>query len=306
MSSNYNTTNSQEITLNFVWQKLIKLMDKMGFLMFKLLRFFLKNILFFIVLIILGVVIGYFLDSKRQETHKYQVVVIPNFDSSTYLYKKINTLKSNEFDNIVAAEIEPVIDISAFISDRWDNLKIAEFMNSNNLNIHEHKPGGQAEKIYKYHLLTIYTDQTDTDGSIINNFLNKLNQEPYFLERQKIENHNLEQKIKEYEASIRDINAIFEKLGKTELASAKDVNIENHAQTNDLLNNKSSIIDRINKSKINRIEQEKVIYEVSRFSDIQSKSISNMIFIPVILVFLFLIFSFFRRMYQRYSTLKTE
>lgn len=281
-------------------------MDKMGFLMFKLLRFFLKNILFFIVLIILGVVIGYFLDSKRQETHKYQVVVIPNFDSSTYLYKKINTLKSNEFDNIVAAEIEPVIDISAFISDRWDNLKIAEFMNSNNLNIHEHKPGGQAEKIYKYHLLTIYTDQTDTDGSIINNFLNKLNQEPYFLERQKIENHNLEQKIKEYEASIRDINAIFEKLGKTELASAKDVNIENHAQTNDLLNNKSSIIDRINKSKINRIEQEKVIYEVSRFSDIQSKSISNMIFIPVILVFLFLIFSFFRRMYQRYSTLKTE
>lgn len=306
MSSNYNTTNSQEITLNFVWQKLIKLMDKMGFLMFKLLRFFLKNILFFIVLIILGVVIGYFLDSKRQETHKYQAVVIPNFDSSTYLYKKINTLKSNEFDNIVAAEIEPVIDISAFISDRWDNLKIAEFMNSNNLNIHEHKPGGQAEKIYKYHLLTIYTDQTDTDGSIINNFLNKLNQEPYFLERQKIENHNLEQKIKEYEASIRDINAIFEKLGKTELASAKDVNIENHAQTNDLLNNKSSIIDRINKSKINRIEQEKVIYEVSRFSDIQSKSISNMIFIPVILVFLFLIFSFFRRMYQRYSTLKTE
>lgn len=306
MSSNYNTTNSQEITLNFVWQKLIKLMDKMGFLMFKLLRFFLKNILFFIVLIILGVVIGYFLDSKRQETHKYQVVVIPNFDSSTYLYKKINTLKSNDFDNIVAAEIEPVIDISAFISDRWDNLKIAEFMNSNNLNIHEHKPGGQAEKIYKYHLLTIYTDQTDTDGSIINNFLNKLNQEPYFLERQKIENHNLEQKIKEYEASIRDINAIFEKLGKTELASAKDVNIENHAQTNDLLNNKSSIIDRINKSKINRIEQEKVIYEVSRFSDIQSKSISNMIFIPVILVFLFLIFSFFRRMYQRYSTLKTE
>jgi len=276
-------------------------MDSMGFIMFKLLRFFLKNIIFFIILVILGVVIGYFLDGKKQETHKYQVVVIPNFDSSTYLYKKINTLKSNEFDNIVAAEIEPVIDVSAFISDRWDNLKIAEFMNSNNLNIHEHKPGGQAEKIYKYHLLTIYTDQTDSDGAIVSNFLDKLNQEPYFLERQKIENLNLEQKIEEYENSVKSINAIFEKLGQTELTSAYDVNIENHAQTNDLLNNKSGIIDRINKSKINRIEQEKIIYEVTRFSDIQSKSISNMIVIPIILIFLFIVFSFIRKTYKRYN-----
>ncbi len=300
MNSNYDNKHSQEIDLRFLWQKIIKFMDGIGFMIFKLSRFFLKNIILFIVLFIIGVVAGYFLDVNKNEIYRHQIIVIPNFDSSTYLYKKIATLNSDEYENIIGAEIEPVIDVFAFISDKWDNLKIAEFMNSNNLNIHEYKAGGQAEKIYKYHLLTIFTNKKDVDGSIIDEFLNELNQEPYFLDRQKIETQNLDLKIKEYEISVKDINALFEKLGKTEYASGNNVNIENHAQTNELLNHKNSIVDRINKAKVNKIEQEKVIYEVTRFSDIQSKPLSNMIFIPLMLIFLFIGGMFVKRMYKRY------
>lgn len=300
MNSNYDNKHSQEIDLRFLWQKIIKFMDGIGFMIFKLFRFFFKNIILFIVLIIIGVVAGYFLDVNKNQVYRYQIIVIPNFDSSTYLYKKIATLNSNEYENIIGAEIEPVVDVLAFISDKWDNLKIAEFMNSNNLNIHVHKPGGQAEKIYKYHLITILTNKIDVDGSIIDKFLNQLNQEPYFLNRQKIETQNLDLKIKEYEISVKDINALFEKLGKTEYASGNNVNIENHAQTNELLNHKNNIVDRINKAKVNKIEQEKIIYEVTRFSDIQSKTLSNMIFIPLVLIFLFIGGMFVKRIYNRY------
>lgn len=300
MNSNYDNKHSQEIDLRFLWQKIIKFMDGIGFMIFKLFRFFFKNIILFIVLIIIGVVAGYFLDVNKNQVYRYQVIVIPNFDSSTYLYKKIATLNSNEYENIIGAEIEPVVDVLAFISDKWDNLKIAEFMNSNNLNIHVHKPGGQAEKIYKYHLITILTNKIDVDGSIIDKFLNQLNQEPYFLNRQKIETQNLDLKIKEYEISVKDINALFEKLGKTEYASGNNVNIENHAQTNELLNHKNNIVDRINKAKVNKIEQEKIIYEVTRFSDTQSKTLSNMIFIPLVLIFLFIGGMFVKRIYNRY------
>lgn len=295
-------THDQEIDLYFLWRKLKNLVDSLGYLFIKTLHFLKKNALILTGLVVIGVAIGYFLDMRKGTTYRHDVILIPNFDSQSYLYEKIKNLTFEEDSVIIGVEITPIIDVYAFLSS-GSNLKIAEFMSENNVNFTDHKPGNQTEKMYKYHKLSIYTLKEDTDRKIVQDFLAELNKEKHFLERQKIDVQNIENRIKESQVSINNINAFFEKLGNSALTGGqRDLNIEMYPEIDGLLTTKQNLVESISWLRIIQMEQSKVFYDVSIISNIEVKPTSNKVILPFVLVFLFIAFLFVRKTYKRYSS----
>ncbi len=292
-----NHNNSQEIDLAKLYNNIT---SSIALKIYNLMQFFLKNIIYIIILFVIGAGIGFYLDKQKNKLYEHQVILALNFDSSAFLYNKIENLNTEEFPEIASAKIEPIIDVVSFIHSKWDNIRIAEFLSENNINIHKYKKGEQTEKIYRYHLVTLKSKKEDINGSVINSFLDKLNQEPYFMNRKIIENQNIAMKIAEYEKSINDLNKIFEKLG-TELASSGNgIKIETQTQANDLLNNKQNIVEKLSELKIIQSEQSKVFYDLTRITNIQSNSILFTVLVPILLLFLLFFFNGLRFIYIKY------
>ena len=290
------TTNiSNEIDLPILYKKVSSLFGKT---IYRLVRFMLKNVLTLIGLIVTGGVIGYFLDQQQSKIYKHEVIIIPNFESHSYLYKEISNKKFDENSPIVSVQIEPIIDIYHFITS-GNNLKIAEYLSTNNIKFHEYKPNNQAEKIYQQHLLTIYTYGKDPSGSIVDNFLKNLNQIPYFSEKQKIEVENIIRQINDSEVSIKNIDRVFETLGVS--GTSGSINIEMNPQLGVLLENKKDLMERTSWLKVKLFERSKIFNDISRFSNINVKSSSNKIIIPLVLVFLFVGLISVKKVYSRYN-----
>src|SRR5690606_35368701 len=158
-----NNQGSQEIDLSYLSKKTVSFFDGLGYSLYKFCRFLWKNIIVLAILIVVGAVAGYFLDKKFGESYKHEVIVVPNFNSTSYLYGKIENTKFKD-GPITSVEIEPIVDIYQFINDSYNNLEIAKYLSENNIQLTKHEEGSDVEKYYKYHLMTIYTNTEDTDG----------------------------------------------------------------------------------------------------------------------------------------------
>ncbi|MFV0162251.1 hypothetical protein OBK04_01115 [Empedobacter falsenii] len=287
--------NNQEIDLNVLWQYLLLIINNLFSFLLKFFNFLLKKIYIIIPLIVLGCLAGYFLDANKDKKYEHQIILVPNFDSSTYLYEYIATYKFTKESPIVKVDVEPIIDVYQFVSTEG-NLKIAEYLSENNVNIVNHNKGGQSEKIYKYHLLTITTKGKDLDKRIVQSFLTKLNNQPHFLKAQLISRKNTQLKIDETFASIKNTNGVFEKLSSIEVIPGKsDLNIEMYPDINGLLLSKQGLVDEIGKLKLSQIEQSKTFYDVSILSNIEVRSIPYIIILPILFLFFYLVTFFIQK-----------
>ncbi len=296
MSSDNTSKKDQEIDLYYLWKKLTGLTDNLGFIFVRSINFFIKNALIIIGLIVIGLAAGYFTGGK----YRHEVMIIPNFGSSSFLYEKIKTLKIDDNSDIKSVKISPIIDVFEFISSN-NNLKIAEFMSQNNVNFTTHKPGNQTEYIYKYHILTITTKVQDVDGNIVNTFLANLNRENKFLEKQQIEQKNILNRIREDSISINNINNFFAKLGTSAEGTGKELKIETYPAMDGLLTNKQNIITEISWLKSMQIEQSKIFYDVSHLSNIEESRAPRMILFPLILVSLFILLASAVKTYKNFT-----
>lgn len=295
-----NQKSSQEIDLSFIAKKTGSIVDYFGYLAFRIFKFILKNIFVFIGILVIGAVIGYFLDQRKEDIYKHEIVVVPNFGSNTYLYNSINNLKT-QGTNITQVEIEPILDIYQFIRDRYQNLEIAKYLSQNNIQLNKFQPNSDVEKLYRYHLLTFYTIGEQKPNGEIDSILNKLNSEPYFLQRQKVENENLKIVKDELSNTVESINSILDKIGSSS-GSTGELNIEMYSEINNLINSKKGTLDELGKISVEELEQSKVIYDSSRNLNIKQSSISKMVLIPVLLLGVYVIFYvLYKKVYKRYQ-----
>lgn len=292
MDSNNDNKNSQEIDLSYLLKSFGSFFKSVEVAIF-------KNIIVLSILVIAGIIIGYFLDKQSKTTYKQEIIITANFGSSDYLYKKISSISFDEDSSITDVKIEPIVDVYSFLNEGngWTNLNIAKYLSENNIEISKYKKGNQTEKMYKYHLLTLYTNKKDADKSIVNDFLHDLNQDPYFLEKQKLGKQHTEFKIKEYLTSINSINAYFERLGNQSTSSGTDFNVQLNSQINDLLNSKNNFVKEIESLKTLQLEQDKIFYETSILSNIKVKSTKKTIILPALFIGLYLVFLVIRKRY---------
>lgn len=293
-----NTNSTQEIDLSYLSKKTVSLLDGLGYTIYRFIKFLLKNIWIILGILVLGGAIGYFLDNRGEEVYKHEVIVVPNFNSSSYLYNSIENMKFKD-SKIIKAQVEPIIDIYQFIQERYQNLEIAKYMSENNIQVDKFTDKNAVEKLYRYHLLTLYTKGEDKSGKIIDSLLNKFNSDPYYLSRQKIEQNNLALSFTEIEKSIESVNAILNKIGQ--VGQTGDLNIEMYTELNNLINSKKSLVEDLKKIQIYQLEQSKIIFDAAKVMNIQDSSVPKMILLPVVLFVLFLIANMLFRLFSKYK-----
>nr|WP_297308287.1 hypothetical protein [uncultured Flavobacterium sp.] len=292
----------QEIDIFLLFKSLKDLINNIFISLFKIIRFFLKNWIWSLILIFSGAALGLLISNQNVNNYKHTVIVSPNFKSIEYLYNKIDQLKN--FDDINKAEVEPIIDVYEFITSKEKNIDIARFLTDNVVELDKHNKKNEIEKLYKYHIITYYTSKKDTNDVVYNKFINYLNNDPYFNKRKEIEILDTDNKIIEYEKSIENINGIFSKLGKTpnETLPSQHLNIEMFSEMDKLIENKHKLLEDLNKLKVLRFEQTKVIYDVTKQLNIKnSKSYKMVVLLPITFLIGFILTAWLRKKYLNLS-----
>jgi hypothetical protein len=143
MSATPQNNDNQEIDLSLVSKKIGSIFENLFTQIFKGFLFFKRNILWVGILFVLGAGLGFYLD-KTSKSYDNQLIVIPNFGSTDYLYAKIdlinskieegdtvflkNVLQLKEPRTIKKIEIKPITDVYKFIDNKAQNFELIKLM----------------------------------------------------------------------------------------------------------------------------------------------------------------------------------
>src|SRR5690554_3746559 len=101
---------SEEIDLGYLFKKLNDFTRNITRTLFRIIAFYAKFWVVVLILILLGVRYGYYVDSNAKRAFVSEGIVIPNFESVDYLYKNIEHLnnKISQGDTLFLQNISPV------------------------------------------------------------------------------------------------------------------------------------------------------------------------------------------------------
>jgi len=310
MDSNNETKNSQEqeIDLSYIYKSTRSFFRTIEFFIYRSLRFALKNSVMLCVVAIIGIALGYFWDKQKQKIYKHEIIVKTNFNSASFLYKKIANTKYSNKDNVIKhIAIAPIIDVRWFVEDGSKKIDVAKYLSANNIEISRHKDGNQTEVIYQYHTLSIYTKGQDTDGQIVKQLLDELNSEPYYVEIQKTQQQQTANIIEECQKSIEYINVYFQKISSQSVSYEKNVNIDFEGGLANLITQKNQLLVLLERYKKLQIEEEKIFFDVSILPNIYlykpllERKVTQL---PILLVFAYLGLLVFIERYKKYRLIE--
>ena len=297
-----NNQNSQEIDLLSIFKKIKQSFDSLGIKIFQFCQFLFRNIFIILIILALGIGIGYFWQQNSDQIYKHEIVVVPNFGSTTFLYNQVEGFSSKHFENISSIEVEPIVDIYNFSKERYSNLELLKILENQDIKINKYSAESNIEKFYRYHLLTIYSSKTDKNGSIVNQFLNQLNKDSYFNSRQKVEKENISNQINQTILSIEGINKILQTLGSTE-ETGGNVNISNYTEIHQLINTKRTMMEDLDKLGIQQLESSEVVFKASEITNIRENSINKMIVLPFLFLILYFLIVLILSWFKKYRAL---
>lgn len=309
--------NNQEIDLIYLAQKIKEIFVNLGLLIFNVLRFFIKSKYILLLLIILGVISGFFYDKYAPVQYKTEVIVVPNFTSTDYLYSEIQNFSSNIprnkkekifLEDILKIEIEPITDIKSFI-ENTQNREFLKILSENGQNFEKVLKDKNILKTNKYHLITITTKTNNYTKTIVDFLLEDLNKSKYYLDRSKLSIENLKESKIQLTKSIDQINVILDKLGTNDLKKGEnDVSINNYDQLDLVIDLKKEYLEELLKIDTKIIESEKIIFPVNiSFNNepISKFYLKSKFVFPIILIVAFIFYSVLTRFYKKYAKISS-
>lgn len=319
----------EEIDLGILLKKINSFFGNISFSIFKGILFIRKNIIIFTGLILFGLVLGYLLDTENT-SYDSNIIVTPNLGSTDYLYAKIDLISSKLKENdkmffksiglksekMAFIEIEPVIDIYSFVNNNTaiasnaQNTQNFELMKllAESSDINKVIKDNITSKNYPHHNIHIITKSKVSDQEIIKPLLKFLNSDQYFERILDLSKENLKIKMVKDEELISQtdslINTLIKNLSKNQKGSNLVYNNEDN-QFNQLFELKKGLINEIADKKIEMVNIENFIKDISTVSNIKNTKGTNgkmKLLIPILFMLLFIFFNLFRNFYKRQST----
>lgn len=327
MSANTPNNQDQEIDLSLLSKKIGSFFEAINTAIFKGILFVKKNIVIFSALFVLGAVLGYFLD-KSSPIYDSEIVVTPNFESTEYLYKKIDLLQSKiknqdsvflksigikNPNNISKIEIEPVVDLYSFVREnQTTNANNAQ--NSQNFELVKLlAEDGDIKKVikdettsknYKHHTIKLSSDEFISNENTLKPILSFLNSNEFFEKTQKINFANINAKIKQNELMILQIDGMLNQFSSNNQKSEKLVYYNENTQLNDIINTKDRFISENNYLRTRLLEIDFFIKDNVKILNIKNTSGTNnkmKLILPFLSISIFVLFGLFRAFYRKQS-----
>ena len=312
-------SSDQEIDIFQLSRSINSFFDRVNRSVFRAIQFFIRNWIVVLVLMVLGVALGFYLDSNKK-SYNNQVVVTPNFESVDYLYAKVDLIQSKiaagDLDflkNIVGIpnpqtirkiEIKPVADVYKFIEDKEQNFELIKLM----AEVGEVKKvleDNVTSKNYTYHTISFVSSGTTNEKEVVEPLLKYLNNSAYFNSIQKIGYKNLEREIAQNDTIIAQIDQVLNGLSSTAKNSSKNeklVYYSENLQLNDIIKTKQKLVTEQGKNRFRLISFDKTIKEINATLNInESKTVNGhfKIWLPLFFIFIFVLASMFKKFYRR-------
>ena len=312
----------QEIDLAEVSRKIRGTLSRLGIAFFNMLLFIKRNFIILVVLFIIGAGLGYYLDRKTK-VYDHQIIVIPNFGSSEYLYSKVNLLaaKLKERDtlflkslgikkpkSLLDIEIEPINNVYDFVNQRPTNFELLKLMAEDG-NVSKVIEDPTTSKNYTFHNILLSTKNKADAQTLINPLLAYLNDSDYFKQIQQQEKINLEIKLKENDSIIKQIDGVVNSFSARGGASAKTGSLvyNENTELSNIIKNKDELINEKAGMRITKINHDKIIKDTSITLNIRNKEGVNgkaKFVLPIVFIFLFFMVAAFISFIKTQSQLR--
>jgi hypothetical protein len=313
----------QEIDLVQISKKISNFFEGINRSIFRGIQFFVRNWIVVLLLAIVGFGLGMFLD-KTQKQFDNKIIVKPNFESVDYLYSKIDLIQSKIQTNDTAffksigisnvpkiskISIEPIVDVFKFVDNNEQNLEVLKLMTANG-DLKSIINETTTAKNYPFYIISFSTDGLLKDQNTATALLNYINTSKYYSEVQKIILNNIEQRIKENDQVVAQIDAILNKFSSSESAgyqkNDKLVYYNENTQLNDIIKTKDGLLRENADLKLELITSDKIIKESSIVINIlKTESLKGKLkfILPVLFMLVCLLALRFMSFYNRHSAL---
>jgi len=304
MNDQNKKTMSEEIELSVFFTGFKNFFVNILKLLFKALSFYRKYTVIVLILVFGGAVGGYFMDSSFTKNYKNEIIVIPNYGSTEYLYGTIEMINSKiknkdniffeklkllTYNSIKEIQIEPVKDVYTLVKQEKTNIDVFKLLTekgdlakvTSDLNTSQH---------FKFHKITIYKKGSSVDDDGITALLTYLNQNAYYDEYGKVAIDFTKNKIVKNTEMIAQIDSLLNTFGKKASATKDNgISINQNSQLNDLVLTKEALFSDTKKMQLDLVDSGKTIREVSVIKDIIEEKIiaSKMVSLPLLLLALF-------------------
>lgn len=319
MSANLPQHNAdEEIDLTQISRRIRSFFEGINTLIFKCIQFFVKNAIVIVILLVVGVGLGMFLDETRK-TYDHQIIATPNFGSADYLYSKINLIESKikEGDTVFLKEVvgikkptqilkidvKPIADVYKFIENKPENFELIKLMAEGG-DINKILEDNMTSKNYTSHAITFKTKSTTNDIETVEPILNYLNETDYYKKIQKETVHNIQIKMIQNDTIISQINGLlngFSTMVNGAQKSDKLVYYNENTQLNDVIKTKETLINEQGIYRVKLVGLNKIIKDNSSTLNIENTTSVNgklKLVLPILLLLSFIFIHLFLKYYR--------
>nr|WP_315179380.1 hypothetical protein [uncultured Flavobacterium sp.] len=313
-----NNQEDQEIDLTQISKKIGRLFESINTFLFRCIQFFVKNAIVILILLAIGVGLGFYLDVTKK-TYDHQIIVTPNFESTDYLYSKIDLIESKikEQDTvflkeivgiknpkeIIKIDIKPITDVYKFIENKTENFELIKLM----------AEGGDIKKIlednltsknYSLHTITFKTKSQTNNTETVQPILIYLNETDYYKKVQKETVNNIQIKMIQNDTIISQINGVlngFSNMVNGAQKSDKLVYYNENTQLNDVIKTKETLINEQGIHRIELVGLDKIIKDNSSTLNIENTNSVNgklKLVLPVLFLLSFILIRLFLAYYK--------
>jgi hypothetical protein len=311
---------NQEIDLLTVFSRIGDFFEWINTLLFRIIRFFIKNAIVVAVLVVVGVGVGKYLDTT-QNGYDNRIIVSPNFKSTDYLYSKIDFLaskiavqdilflKSIGIQNpsqIASISVEPIVNVNDLINEEDKEFQLLELM-AENEGLKTIVKDTTLRKYYNFHTIKINANGEIAEKNTIDPILEYLNTSAYYDTYKKINSQNIQNNIKSKEATILQIDGILNQFSNGNVSHSgneKLVYYNQNLNLDEVIKTKDSLSGQIDKLKVEQYNTNKTIKETGMVLNVKSsKNLKGKLFymLPLVFVGLFVFFCFFISFYKKQS-----
>lgn len=317
----------EEIDLGDLFRYIKNGFNTLGTYILLFINFLLKNIVLLLVLLVVGVAIGYYLESTTKKTYKTEAIVTTDFGSAEYLYggiEEINfKLKKQDQDfidqlgisnfeayNKLVVKVYPVVSLNKTTNEEQN---FYELLKESNLLTQEEQKNAIA-KNFESHKISLYHPEDSPSQEILTSIIEYLRDNDYYQQFYKDYLEAIDTRIANNKVMIREIdklvNSYTKSLDNTSGSSQQlqYYNVDNSLDLGEVLNNRLNL----QRDNTNLIEDRSkyteflTIVKVGSTKELEESALrsNNIIFIPFMLIVLFFAFILLQIVFKKARALK--
>ena len=290
---------------------------------FLMIQFIVKRIFLFMGILIVGLVLGYFLDQYYGKyTYKQEVIIEPRNNSTLYIYNFINDfykrsadeqylislgLKPEWVENIRSIKVEPILAIEDVFDELHEKYRDNGFLHT----IQDYSESELSNKkfipFYKYHKITLEFENSNENNLFISEaLLNHILTNEHLISNLNFQTKSAKFGLSSNRKSLEFIDNYLEAFNKTDKKEPNNIIViaeESESVTvSGLLKQKSIILDRLENDN-RKLELENTVLSIVENTGVvksNKKIYKRMIFItPVAFMLLISIFYVFLFLYRK-------